>query len=693
MPDTITLQNSHLLLEISATNGTIVRLRNKHTGWEALRRPHLGLSFELLIPLPDRRHNTVFGATLPLARWTLSQDGCSLSLHWRQVSGKVSGPLDVDVTATIALDAEMATFTLEIDNQSPYMVESAEYPLLGDITPPEGAPWLRAWQYVYNNARENEIWPHHENYYGYFGVDVPTQFKQSNPVTPFALYRTEDQGVYLGAHSAEAESVTWGTEQHPGSLSTMDCLVPPGDTISGHEIYTKVRAVHMPYVAPGERRTLPAIALGFYEGGWQKGADLYIAWRDGVWTDKPDLPAWAREPHAWQQLHINSPEDELRMRYADLPEIGRECAENGVKAIQLVGWNKGGQDRGNPCHDTDPRLGTREELKAAISAIQAMGVKVILFCKFTWADRSTEWFREELIDYAVKDPYGDYYMYEGYQYFTAPQLLNINTRRLVPMCFWSEAYMRICEAEFCKVLDLGPDGILYDETQWHGHTIACFDTSHGHRYGASVHGRDVAFLHRLKALAPEGFLFAGEALYDQLTYAYHLSYLRSGIPDHMPLSRYMRPDGAFMTAVCGFDDRDMINQCLMNRYIISYEPFNFKGGLGDIPLTVAYGRRMDALRTELRAYFWDGQYRDQCGAAVTRLPDGAAHTHYAIFLRQDDSVPGIVVSNYTAGPLRLAVRFDGGIAPARYRLVDDDTWHDADIIDLPPHSAAVALTR
>jgi hypothetical protein len=50
-----------------------------------------------------------------------------------------------------------------------------------------------------------------------------------------------------------------------------------------------------------------------------------------------------------------------------------------------------------------------------------------------------------------------------------------------------------------------------------------------------------------------------------------------------------------MTAVAGFDDRNMINQCLLYRYIISYEPNNFKGRLTDYPDTVAYSQKMDAL--------------------------------------------------------------------------------------------------
>ena len=64
----------------------------------------------------------------------------------------------------------------------------------------------------------------------------------------------------------------------------------------------------------------------------------------------PEVPAWAREPHSWWQLHINSPEDELRIPFKDLGKIGEEAARHGVKAIQLVGWNDGGQDQGNPSH-------------------------------------------------------------------------------------------------------------------------------------------------------------------------------------------------------------------------------------------------------------------------------------------------------------------------------------------------------
>ena len=170
---------------------------------------------------------------------------------------------------------------------------------------------------------------------------------------------------------------------------------------------------------------------------------------------------------------------------------GRDCARHRVAAIQLTGWTLGGQDRSNPSHDVDPRLGTTKDLAAAIAEIQKLGVKVVLFNKFTWADRSSQWFREELVQHAIKDPYGDYYVHPGYRYQTAAQHANINLRRLVPMCPVNQAWRDIALSEFEKSLALGADGILYDENQHHGATHYCFDGSHGHRNPGHIFAGDI----------------------------------------------------------------------------------------------------------------------------------------------------------------------------------------------------------
>jgi hypothetical protein len=153
----------------------------------------------------------------------------------------------------------------------------------------------------------------------------------------------------------------------------------------------------------------------------------------------------------------------------------------------------------------------------------------------------------------------------------------------------------------------------------------------------------------------------------------------------------MLPDAPLMTAVTGFDDRNMINQCLMYRYIISYEPYNFKGRLDDYPLTMAYGKQMDALRTELREYFWDGEFRHEVGASVTA--DGKPHHPYAVFVNRANGKSGVVVTNYDeVKTVTVQVALDDGGRLGRYRLVDDPTWRATkDGITIPPCSAVVVI--
>jgi len=498
-------------------------------------------------------------------------------------------------------------------------------------------------------------------------------------MAPYILLRGESEGLYVGTASDSNELVVWNTELRPGWEESIDGRVPEDESISGKQVETRFAPVHIPYIEPGETRTLTPIAIEPFSGDWNRGVDIYKTWLSS-WMKKPEIPKWIEEPHSWQQLHINSPEDELRMPFKDLPKVAMECKKKGVKAIQLVGWTTGGQDQGNPSHDFDPRLGTFSELKTAIAETQRLGVKVILFAKFIWADRATEEFRKNLKKLAIKDPYGDYYVYPGYKYQTITQLADINTKRLIPMCFLSEDYLEVCNVEFRKILDLGADGFLFDECLHHSPALLCFDKSHDHRYGAMVYANDRKIIENFNQIAQEtnkDFLFSGEACYDFTFENYHLSYHRSEDKKHIPLSRYVFPHAQLMTAVTGFNDRNMINQCLLYRYIISYEPYNFKGQLDDFPLTLEYGQKMDSLRTELREYFWDGEFRHTEGVTVTA--NGKPHHPYAVYKSLKTGELGVVIANYNQlDGVKVKISYKESKLKYRYRFVENHNWETTD---------------
>ena len=129
----------------------------------------------------------------------------------------------------------------------------------------------------------------------------------------------------------------------------------------------------------------------------------------------------------------------------------------------------------------------------------------------------------------------------------------------------------------------------------------------------------------------------------------------------------------------------------MYRYIVSYEPYNFKGRLDDYPLTMAYGKQMDALRTELRDYLWEGEFRDKVGATV--MVDKHAHQQYSVFENRTNGKSGVVLVNYDeSNSITAQVTLENQQQLSRYRLVEDTAWQSStDGVIVPPLSAAIVL--
>ncbi|HSZ41890.1 MAG TPA: DUF6259 domain-containing protein [Trebonia sp.] len=679
-------------IAIDPRTGAIARLESAETGWRVQDRPALGAGFRLLVPLPGRRNNLVYGQEQDPP--SLDRVGATeIVLSWPRVRSRHGGTHPIGVTQRISVDGRRVRFETTIDNRSDRVVENVWAPCLGDLRPPSAGDELRNLCYSYGSAARLRMWPDFENICGYWGVDHPTQMASQDaistgvtPVSPFMLVLARDQGMYAGVAERTDDLVSWHSELVPGFADTILGTPDPDATI-------RFSTVHLPFIPPGAAKALTPVVIELFRGDWHAGADIYRALRD-TWsppgTPVSPVPAWADEPHSWLQLHVNSPEDELRVPFRDLPEIGRECAAAGVRAIQLVGWAEGGQDHGNPSHTPDPRLGTFAELRDAIAQTHALGVRVVLFCKFTWADRSAARYPSLAAD-TIKDPYGDPYNGASYRYQTPTQLLGINVPHLIPMCFGSERYLDICQEEFDKIVQLGAAGMLFDESQHHADALLCFDAGHGHPAPWPVYAGDNELARRFRAQTRHdpGFLYCGEGLYDAEFEQYHLSYFRSATAGHVPLGRYLRPHAPLMTAATGFDDRGIVNQCLLYRYVLSYEPYNFKGRLPAFRRTVAYGQRMDALRTELREWFWDGTFRDTIGAAVTAA-DGRPHHPYAVYLHRDTGEPAVAVANYADE--EVSVRVDGIGAALKYRLVDDERWRETGgRVDLPARSAAVVV--
>lgn len=627
--DEVVLEDDAFLAAFDRRSGALTRLLRKRTGWSIERRPELGMSFRLLVPLPHRRANFVLGEK----QRALSVEKVSeqqMRLDWKDLVSEHGDVLPITFSATVTLDKGALTFEAALTNDSELNVETIDYPYFGDLSGATRETALTSEHMWYGNLVGDVLYPSFNNEKGYWGVNYPTKTIDSKQ-SLFCLIQSPTEGLYAGMHDPRLPYLMeWTFEQHPGVLQSVNDPVPAQDAVSGLAVHLEFRTCHFVFVQPHSAKTLAPVVLRGYDRDWHAGVDVYKQWRS-TWYRQPSVAPWAMDVHSWQQLQIDGAEQDYSIPYRDLPRYIDECAANGVNAMQLVGWAFGGQDGGDPSLSTDPGLGTWDELHQAILYARGKGVKTILFGKPIWADLTTDWYKTELYKYQATDPYGIPYQTGGYSYTTPTQLAGINNRRRAVMDVQCQAYRDIATKEFMKTVNLGAAGWLFDEVCHHGPVEYSFSPDHGYPAPGYIYGGDMPMAKQFRGAADKvdpDFVFAGEGPQDWLMQYYPVSYFRINNGSRA-VCRYIDSYAPLMVAVTGFDDREMLNLVLLSRYIISYEPYNFKGHITDFPLTLAYGKKIDALRRRYREYLWDAEFRDTLGAKVNSSIGSPRHSVFA----------------------------------------------------------------
>jgi hypothetical protein len=316
---------------------------------------------------------------------------------------------------------------------------------------------------------------------------------------------------------------------------------------------------------------------------------------------------------------------------------------------------------------------------------------MILFAKLNWADKTTAWDTNELYKYACVDPDGKRYEQGGYSYYTPTQLAGLNNHRRDVMDFQDPAYRDVATKEFEKLLALGSEGWLWDEVCHHASVMYNYAPGHGYTPPGYIYGGDLPLGAQLRAAADKvspDFLFSGEGPEDWLMQYFPCSYFRINA-DSVPVCRYIDSQAPLMVAVTGFDDREILNLILMDRYIISYEPYNFKGFLTDYPLTLDYGKKIDALRRKYKEYLWDADFRDTLGADVTA--DGSVR--HTVFVTKAGKRAVVVVNMEFSKPITAKVDLPqpGSLVVATPEK--PDAVRTDGTLTIPARSAAVVMEQ
>lgn len=617
------LENEKCFAEFDEKTGILLRMGNKQTGWEVCGKKDQEL-FQMNVVCPYREKNTIWSHMQTLHRWELKEN--CLQLVYDSLSAENLGKLNLSFIAEICLKEDGFCFDGILENQSGYEVEHVAYPYFAQLEKPEGAEKFLRRNWKYAEMAEAELFPHFRNEYGYWSNEFAFQ-RVNVPESQFVLMEDGTQGLYVGCHDTRIPySLEYFYELKPGMADTYSQMRKT--VFDDGEIVSRVAfsATHLVFAGPGTTKELMPVVAALYQGDWQDGMECYKAWRSS-WHQPIPLADWLTEVHSWYQVQMNSYGDGLRRRYADLPRLAEKCKLHGISAIQVTGWTLQGQDGCMPCHDIDPRLGTYEELRDAVKACEAMGVHVILYTKFNFADTRTEWFRKELKNYASRDRFGEIHTYSGYCYERPAILSGLNTHKIAVMCQNSAGWQKVCRTEFQKCLELNASGMLYDEPQHHHTMYMCFAEDHGHSIPAHTFAGDLTLGTQFRKMCLDAgkgdFLLSGECCYDLESNIYPFSYFRIGEECGMrttkfatPVQRYVDSDYPYLCGVWGFNDRNTLNLCLLYRYIISYETRNFRGDPDEFPQTLEYGKKIDALRRRYAEVLWHTEFLGTHGAEV-----------------------------------------------------------------------------
>jgi hypothetical protein len=582
--------------------------------------------------------------------------------EWKDLQSEHGDVLPITLKAVVSLTNGALRFDATLENNSPLMVSTVDYPYLGDLNPPApGAPMSSLHQW-YGSLQSQDI------------SKGPTVMSKQSL---FCLIQSTNQGLYVEMHDAtQPYLLNFMFESRHDSKA------------SKSPTHTEFHARHFVYAHPQTTATLVPVVLRGYEGDWHSGADCYKEWRT-TWFKEPHLPDWAKSVHSWTMLRMNTPEQDYGVPYTNLIKYAKEWAANGVKAVQVVGWNKGGQDGDDPSQDTDPGLGTWQEFHDTIAQVQAMGVKVILFAKLNWADLTTSWYTNELYKYECTDPNGKRYEQGGYAYVTPTQLAGIGLHRRAVMDFLDPDYRKLINKEFDKILALGSQGWLWDEVCHHATALYSWAPNHGYTPPGYVYGGDLPLSEELRAAADKvspDFIFSGEGPQDWLMQYYPFS--ETGVTA-VPICQYLDRHALILAGVSGFDDRESINMIMLRRCIIQYEPFLYKGYLSDYPMTVEYGKKVDALRTKYKSYLWDADFRDTLGADVSA--DGPSR--YSVFVGDSGKRAVVVVNPESNKAITVTVNLPHPGTLVVATPEQPDAQPTTGKLQVPPRSAAVVMEQ
>jgi hypothetical protein len=462
------LDNAHYRLAVHPGHGAITSLVDKAGGYDLVAERRLAESFRLLLPLPGLHANYLRGRDQKLTRARRIPDG--LELHWAGPLVNDRGRFPLAVTLWIELVGEAVQFRCEVVNRTKHQVAEVWCPILGGLMGLGKGDARRATQVMIPNAYDQIVrdlfreFGAHEAL-GVSGMEHSWTYPGWMPMPWTSFYNTGvGRGLYFGSHDRVARTRALWLGMEPGmSNARVGGDWPTPAETRGQPTGVSMSWVYLPYTKPGATFRSAPVVLQAHAGSWRRSARIYGDWYRANFPLVDSRTHWLRKETAFLDTMFMLPEDNINVRFADIPRWARTAAKHGLGSVMISGWQIGGHDRGYPQYTPDPQLGTWKELAAGIRACHELGLRVYFFANIMQADVTIPWYRRELHRYAIRENTGNPYYLIGFGMGTLSARRGLTRPTLADL---NPAFAQVRELhvrQFRKLAELGADGIHLDK--------------------------------------------------------------------------------------------------------------------------------------------------------------------------------------------------------------------------------------
>ncbi len=414
------------------------------------------------------------------------------------------------------------------------------------------------------------------------------------------------------ALSAESGGVYFSVAEDGSFTST--CLNVTGNPDPTPSLSCSI--VKYPFLAPKGRWESPAYHVALYEGPWTEAARRYRA--ASTWWAAPRVPPWVLTWPGWLLIILKRQTGEIFWRYADLPELHRDAAAGGIDTVFVFGWHQGGHDHRYPEYDCDPAMGGEQGLVDAIAAVQQAGGRVVLYTQGRIMDRTTPFYQQIGRRIAAKTYWGDDYEEHipPWGAATLHDKRSGNELHFSVACAATPEWQQQLEDQTRLVLDMGADGILYDQEGGAFHFL-CYDANHPHASPAQAWGKPrldtfKAIRARAKQRDAETVL-VGENLSDMMTQVFDIihggGFAFVPSPEAFPdLFRFAFPEVVMTNRIIAEEDFYSAGYAWVHGFRFDVEIDGATGSMRRSPGLTRFLQRLRELRDRYAPWLLYGKY-------------------------------------------------------------------------------------